>query len=162
LECQVDGAPRCVYVVRWPRWRRLRMFRSRAYLSEQVASLTAQVDSLQSIAADLVSSKDTGEVLDQIVRRAADTVRAQRYILAVRTREGAPIEVHADGFDVEAARTIGEDLLTTQCGRRADDEHAIVIDVASARQDYGRLAVFYDDHPFFENDRRLLAAYARS
>ena len=38
----------------------------------------------------------------------------------------------------------------------------IVIEVASSRQKYGRLAAFYDDHPFFAFEEGLLAAYAQS
>jgi diguanylate cyclase (GGDEF)-like protein len=163
-ECQVDGAPRCTYVVRWPLRRRLpaRLFsRRRSHLQEQVDSLTAQVESLQSTAADLVSIADQHDVLARIVSRAARAVSAQRYVLAVQTRAGGPIEVHHDGFDDADAREVGTQLLDGTID--AFDESRIVIDVASARRRYGRLAAFYDDgHGFFDHERRLLAAYAGS
>ena len=38
----------------------------------------------------------------------------------------------------------------------------IVIEVASSRQKYGRLAAFYADHPFFAFEEGLLASYAQS
>jgi diguanylate cyclase (GGDEF)-like protein len=162
-ECQVDGAPRCTYVVRWPLRRRLpaRLFtRPRSHLQEQVDSLTAQVESLQSTAADLVSSADQHDVLARIVARAARAVNAQRYVLAVQTHDGGPIDVHHDGFDDDEARIVGTRLLTED--HDEFDESRIVIDVASARRHYGRLAAFYDGHSFFDHERRLLAAYARS
>jgi hypothetical protein len=160
-ECQVDGAPRCAYLVRWPRSGRLwRRGSSRSYFREQVAALTAQVESLQSTTADLVSSEDTTTVLDHIVRRAGQAVSAQRYLLAVRTRENGPLEVHFAGFDAAEARALGEQLL--EVNAPASDEHRIVIDVASARRQYGRLLALYDDHTFFDHERRLLSAYARS
>jgi diguanylate cyclase (GGDEF)-like protein len=163
-ECQVDGASRCTYVVRWPLRRRLParlLARRRSHLQEQVDSLTAQVESLQSTAADLVSSDDQHDVLARIVARAARAVSAQRYVLAVQTRTGTPIEVHHDGFDDDEARVVGAQLLTDAV--EEFDESRIVIDVASARRHYGRLAAFYDDgHTFFDHERRLLAAYARS
>jgi diguanylate cyclase (GGDEF)-like protein len=165
-ECQVEGAPQCVYVVRWPIRRRLRFLRrKRDHLEEQAASLAAQVQSLQSIAADLVSSRDTHEVLDRIVAHATNSVSAQRYLLAVRTRDGAPVQVHQDGFSASTAQRIGEALLADGAedapADGGDDKH-IVIDVVSARRHYGRLAAYYDEHSFFDHERRLLATYARS
>ena len=64
-----------------------------------VSSLTAQVQSLQCIAADLVSSEDTDEVLRRILEHAVESVSAQRYLLAVRTRDDGPVRVHHDGFE---------------------------------------------------------------
>jgi diguanylate cyclase (GGDEF)-like protein len=160
-ECQVNGAPQCVYLVRWPRSGRLwRRGSSRSYLREQVAALTTQVESLQSTTADLVSSEDTRTVLDHIVRRAGQAVSAQRYLLAVRTRENGPLEVHFAGFDGAGARALGEQLVEGDVP--ASDEHRIVIDVASARRHYGRLVALYDDYSFFDHERHLLSAYARS
>jgi diguanylate cyclase (GGDEF)-like protein len=162
-ECQVDGASKCTYVVRWPLRRRLpaRLFaRRRSHLREQVDTLTAQVESLQSTAADLVSSADRHDVLARIVTRAARAVAAQRYVLAVQAREGAPIEVHHDGFEDGEAQSVGAQLLAGALD--GPDQSRIVIDVASAHRHYGRLAAFYDDHSFFDHERRLLAAYAGS
>jgi diguanylate cyclase (GGDEF)-like protein len=159
-ECQVRGAERCVYTVRWRRRRLLTTGRSRRrHLDEQVASLTAQIESLQSIAADLVSSSDKEQVLDRIVAHAATTVSAQRYLLAVQPNDGRPVEVHQDGFDAAEALRVGADLLA---GRVVDGDDRIVIDVASSRGRYGCLAAFYDGHRFFDFERQLLASYARN
>ncbi len=162
-ECQVDGAPRCRYEIRWPARRRL--FRTRrartAYLEEQLAAMTAHLESLESTAADLVADDDVDAVLGRIVARAGVAVRAPRYLLAVRASEGEPVSVHADGYanDAQAHRAAGRLLGAADDG---EFEDAIVIDVASSRRTYGRLAAFGDGHSFFDEDRRLLAAYARS
>ena len=163
LECQVDGAPRCRYDVRWsPRsrlpWRRRVR---RAHLEEQLSAMSGHLESLQSTAADLVADDDVQAVLGRIVARAGVAVSATRYLLAVRASDGAPLSVHADGYATEEeARRAGTELLELPHGGRFNN--AIVMDVASSRRTYGRLAAFYDGHTFFEEERRLLAAYARS
>ncbi|HEX5614709.1 MAG TPA: EAL domain-containing protein [Acidimicrobiia bacterium] len=160
-ECQVTGAAHCVYRVSWSRRSRLPWRRSRrAHLEEQVTALAAQVESLQSTAADLVSSEQLETVLARIVARAATAVSATRYLLAVRLDDDRPMDVHYDGMTDADARALAADLAggttTVEDGRR------IVIDVASARHSYGLLAAFYDEHDFFPHERRLLAAYARA
>jgi diguanylate cyclase (GGDEF)-like protein len=164
-ECQVEGAPRCRYEIRWsPRSRFRRVFglrSGRAYLEEQLSAMSGQLESLESTAADLVADDDVEAVLGRIVARAGVAVRAPRYLLAVRASDGAPIRVHADGYASDAeALQVGRDLL-----EGTDSPHfanAMVIDVSSSRRTYGRLAAFFDSHTFFEAEHRLLSAYARS
>jgi diguanylate cyclase (GGDEF)-like protein len=161
LECQVEGAPRCVYRVTWARRSRLpRPRRRQSHLEEQVAALTTQVDSLQSMAADLVSSDDLDSVLARIVARAAGAVTATRYLLVVAMDDHDAPKVHHDGFTDLEARAVAARLLEAPID--SADQRSIVIDVASARRHYGRLAAFYDEHDFFPHERKLLAAYARS
>ncbi len=161
-ECQVDGAARCRYEVRWtPRFARLRGRGRRRYLEEQLSAMAAQLESLESTAADLVADDDVEAVLGRIVSRAGVALRAPRYLLAVRASDGAPISVHADGFANRAeAADVGAELLETEPGTAF--RGAMVIDVATSRRFYGRLAAFFDGHEFFEEERRLLSAYARS
>ncbi len=157
-ECQVLGAPRCVYRVQWPRRRLIRRRASEAHLIDQSAALAAQLEALQSTAADLVSADDVSEVLARIVARAGVAVSAPRYLLAVRGQDGR-LTVRSDGFDsVADAERVAEELLA---GRDMGDR-ALVQTVASAHRDYGVLAAFYDAHSFFGYERGLLAAYARN
>lgn len=162
-ECQVHGAPRCRYEVSWSARSRLpwRNRIGRAHLEEQLSAVTAQLESLQSTAADLVSSSDVDSLLSRIVARAGVAVSATRFLLAVRATDDSPLRIHADGYatDEEAERA-GHELLTLAAG--GDVTSRIVIDVASSRRTYGRLAAFYDGHTFFPEERKLLAAYARS
>jgi signal transduction histidine kinase len=161
-ECQVTGADRCVYRVRWQRrhrvpWRRRRM--EIEHLRNQLAAVTERTESLQSTIADLVSPADVDTVLARIATRAGPAVGAQRYILAVRPTEESPLRVHADGFARDEAERCAADLL----GEQADDDPSrLVVDVVSARRAYGKLAAFYDEgFGFFPEERSLLAAYAR-
>jgi diguanylate cyclase (GGDEF)-like protein len=162
-ECQLLGAERCIYRVSWSRRSRLPWRRSRrSHLEEQVSALAAQVESLQSTAADLVSSDEIASVLGRIVERAASAVSATRYLLAVRMVDDGPLDVHHDGFTDSEARNVAAELVAMTLDDTARDGRRIVIDVASARRNYGRLAAFYDEHDFFPHERRLLAAYARA
>jgi diguanylate cyclase (GGDEF)-like protein len=158
-ECQVLGAPRCIYRVHWPRHRVFGRRRVReASLIDQSQALATQLEGLQSTAADLVSADDVSEVLDRIVARAGVAVSAPRYLLAVHD-ENDHLIVRADGFtSQQEAEAIAEHLVHGQV--RGD--RVLSHSVASARRDYGVLAAFYDDHSFFDYERRLLAAYARN
>jgi diguanylate cyclase (GGDEF)-like protein len=157
-ECQVLGAPRCVYRVHWQHRRRMRRSAREAHLVDQSAALAGQLEALQSTAADLVSADDISEVLTRIVARAGAAVSAPRYLLAVRDPDGR-LAVRSEGFaSVADEQRVAEELLA---GRDVGDQ-AIVQPVASAQRDYGVLAAFYDAYSFFDYERRLLAAYARN
>jgi diguanylate cyclase (GGDEF)-like protein len=161
--CQVDGAPECVYEMEWRRRARL-PWRSRrdsvAYLTDQLATVLDRNESLQTTMADLVSAQDIDTVLHAIATRAAEAVRAQRFVLAFVPREGAAMEVHHDGFDGDvAARRFAARMMD---GTLADDGRVLTADVASARRSYGRLAALFDEPGwFFPEERRLLEVYAR-
>jgi len=163
-ECQVDGAERCVYRLRWQRRpARLRRRRDRvAYLEDNLAAVTDQFEVLQSTVADLVSASEVAAVLARIATRAGAAVRARRYLLAVRAGDDEQLSVYHEGFESEAeALAMAEELLAEAPGEE-DDGSRLVVEVTSARRHYGRLAaLFDDDHPFFPQERRLLATYAR-
>ncbi|GAC1315338.1 MAG: hypothetical protein NVSMB12_10570 [Acidimicrobiales bacterium] len=161
-ECQVLGAPACVYRLRWPRRYRLpwraRLAR-RNDVAEQLRLLQDRHDALQSTVVDLVSPADVDTVLARITRRAADAVRAQEFVLAIYGEDDRA-SVHHEGMDRDAAYRLAEEILVDQ-----PDDHAgsrLIVDVASARRSYGRLAALYPPgQTFFPEERRLLATYAR-
>ena len=157
-ECQVLGAARCVYRVRWPARRPLfRRDRDR-HLLEQVDALSAQLKDLQTTAADLVSTDDIGEVLARIVARAGVAVSAPRYLIAVRDESGELL-VRSDGFESAAVeRDAALDLLQG----RDMGERVLSRPVASSRRDYGVLAAFYDGSSFFDFEEAVFEAYARN
>src|SRR4051812_40472491 len=156
-ECQVLGAAECEYVVHWTTGRRRR--RRDAALADQVDALEAQLALLQSTTADLVSSDDVDEVLDRIVTSAGRSVSAPGYLLALYDTVEVTHRVHADGIEVADLGCVAAEVLEGPLGVVPG---RIVIEVASSRQKYGRLAAFYDDHPFFAFEEGLLAAYAQS
>jgi diguanylate cyclase (GGDEF)-like protein len=154
-DCQAHGHPACIYHVTWSR--RHRWARGRRADDCELAALRQQLSDLQSASADLVASDDVDEVLQRITERAAASVLAQGYLLAVHPTDGGPPLVHATGIlaaEVDALATrllAGKDI-----GRRA-----VVVDVVSARRNHGRLAAIYaEGQQGLHDERRLLAAYA--
>ena len=158
-ECQVDGAPECRYVVSWSRRRSHRRRAEVRALDDQVNALTAQINLLQSTTEDLVSSDDVDVVLARIVTRAGRAVSAPSYLLALYPHDAITASVHADGIAAAELDAVTAEVLAAPLGI---DDHRIVIEVASSRHTYGRLAAFYAGHQFFEHEAELLRAYARS
>ena len=161
-ECQVRGAPACIYALKWRARFRLPWARRRAklaYLEEELRLLSERHEELQSTIVDLVSPADVDTVLQRITRRAADSVRAQRFLLAL-SDEADGVAVHHDGMSREDALRLASEVLVHQpddCGGSR-----LIVDVASSRHFYGRLVAVYDfEHVFFPEERRLFASYAR-
>jgi diguanylate cyclase (GGDEF)-like protein len=161
-ECQVRGAPACVYHLRWRARYRL-PWRARrahtAHLAEQLRLLSERHEALQSTVLDLISPADVDTVLDRITRRAADAVRAQSFVLALTNEDGEP-SVHHDGIGHDDALRVARQVLAP-----APDDHGgsrLIVEVVSARKAYGRLAAIYaPGHTFFPEERGLLTTYAR-
>lgn len=160
-ECQVLGAPVCRYVVRWtnPRGRRRREKARERALQHQVDELEAQLALLQSTTSDLVSADEIDDVLARIVTRAGSATSATRYLLALYDTVPVNERLHADGIDADAIVPTAAEILRAPLGA---DGNRIVIEVASSRQAYGRLAALYDHHTFFDFEEERLAAYAQS
>jgi diguanylate cyclase (GGDEF)-like protein len=160
LECEADGDGRCLYRVTWDPTSaqadpRLRI----EQLERELAAMTTRFETLQATAAELVSAEDIETVLAGITRRAGLAVRAPRYALAVRVTATAPLRVHHSGFTAKEVEPIVAGLLDDTL---EGDNTRLVVDVASHRQHYGRLAAFYPTGmQFFTQERKLLAAYAR-
>ena len=125
----------------------------------ELLALRQQLSDLQSASADLVASDDVGEVLQRITERAAASVLAQGYLLAVhadrRRRRRSCTPRASPSTEVDGARRAAAGRATTSA------RSAVVVDVASARRDHGRLAALYaDGQQGLHDERRLLAAYA--
>jgi len=154
--CQAFGDPACIYYVTWSR--RHRWSRGRRADDAELIALRQQLSDLQSASADLVASDDVDKVLQQITARAASSVLARGYLLAVRPArgDGAPL-VQATGVPARDVDELATRLLA------GDDlgQSAVVVDVVSARRNHGRLAALYADGQHgLHDERRLLAAYA--
>ncbi len=160
-ECQTRGDRRCVYLVRWdPRSSfEANVEKELEYLREQVGVLTRRFESLEAVAKELSSAGDVGSVLDTIARHAGVAVRAPRYLLAVRLPGDSVPRVHSVGFADEVARRLAEEVLDT--APDPGDGSRLVVDIASARTYFGRLAAFYPEgYHFLPQERSLLLAYA--
>ena len=161
-ECQVYGAPACLYRLSWrPRHRWGRRVRAEsAHLRDQLDAITQRFQELQSVAADLVSTEDVSTVLARIATKASHAVRAPRYLLAARATHTSPLQIYHQGFTEEEASTLGERLIRGEPLKHVGSW--LVADIASARCHYGKLgAVYAQQEPFFPEEHQLLVAYAR-
>ncbi len=160
--CQVRGATECVYEVSLPsRKRRLRLPRSRvAHLTDQLQTLSERAESLQTTIADLASPDAVDVVLSRIAARASEAVRAQAYLLVLAGLGRTTRTLHHDGLTDEQAHTLANRICDAEPG--TIDHAMLVVDVASSRRSYGKLAALYPHGgAFFPEERRLLAAFAR-
>jgi diguanylate cyclase (GGDEF)-like protein len=161
-ECQTRGDAHCMYTVSWD----AELAAAAADPQQRVTSLEAQLvamserlHSAYATAGDLVSTDDLDTVLRRIVERAADAVRAPGHILAVRTDPAAELQVYSDGVEEETAQQLASATLAHE---PPAGDSLLVVDVASARRQYGQLIARYPGTvEFFPQDRELLSLYAK-
>ncbi len=129
------------------------------HLEAQLAALTERFEALQEMATDLVSTQDVEVLLERIARRAALAVRAPAHVLAVSLPGDDQLRVHAHGIPAEQQDALVADLLSEVPDGR--DGSRLIVDVASARHRYGRLAALYaEGSRFFAQEQAMLQAYA--
>jgi diguanylate cyclase (GGDEF)-like protein len=153
--CACDGAPACVYRLRW--------FPDEAsVLAEsfeaRIQVLNARLEGLQQMVGELVSDDDLERVLTRIVVSAARTMSTPVFVLALESIPSADKHVYGFGIGDEAAERVAAQLLTETLDT---DEHHLVVDVVSNRRRYGRLAAVNPTGRFFPQERVVLQAYAR-
>jgi len=161
-ECQARGDQHCLYTVTWD----AELAAVAADPQRRVTSLEAQLVAMSerlrgayATVGDLVSAEDLDTVLRRIVERAADAVRTPSHILAVRTDPSAELQVYSHGMDERAAQDLAASTLARQA---AVGDSTLVVEVASARRQYGQLIARYPGTvEFFPQDRELLGLYAK-
>jgi diguanylate cyclase (GGDEF)-like protein len=160
--CQARGDRRCRYVVRWDASSAPEASADRriAFLEEQLSTLTDRFEALQATATELVSADDAEQLLRAIVKRAALAVRATQYVLAVRLSPSDSVRVEHRGFeDGEPPPSLVTELLSDTSDVPLSSR--LIVDVATARQRFGRLAAICPPGSrFLPDERRLLQAYA--
>ena len=155
-ECESDGYPACLYHVTWARQRRWR--RRPETVDPELEVLRLQLDALQSVATDLVSTDSVQDVLQRITERAASAVLAPAYVLAVESPDDGERFVFSVGLQLQRADELAELMLT---GKDLD-AGAVVVDVASSRRHHGRLAALHGKgQTAMAEEVKMLAAYAR-
>jgi diguanylate cyclase (GGDEF)-like protein len=162
IECQTHGDEQCLYTVTWD----ADLAAAAADPQQRVTSLEAQLVAMSerlhgayATAGDLVSTDDLDTVLRRIVERAADAVRAPSHILAVRTKPLAELQVYCHGIDAQKAK----ELATATLAHEAPvGDSTLVVEVASARRQYGQLIARYPGSvEFFPQEHELLSLYAK-
>ena len=155
-ECQVKGATECVYKVRW--YRRSRWTRFRRRHSVATDTLLSRLSQLQATLNDLVATDDVDVVLDAIASRAVTAVNAERFLLAVRLRDGEEPKVRSDGLDPVESRRMADRLLDGG-DVQLDGYHTLKADVRTSTRSYGHLAAFATEE-FLDTEVDLLESYA--
>lgn len=186
-ECEAEGGRFCLYSIAWEArqwtafvddrtslfataWDRDGVVEARselaadtderlATLQRHVEELGRQLEGVYSTAAELLAAEDIDTVLARITVRAAHAVNAPRYLLVVRTGTDNQLRLHHHGLGEAEARLMAAELLEPEPGRRHGSW--LVVDVASPRRAYGRLAaIFPDGVSFLDDERRMLTLYA--
>jgi diguanylate cyclase (GGDEF)-like protein len=126
-------------------------------LEPELQALRGQLRTLQSAATDLVASGDVDTALERIVDRAAETVLAPAYLLAVEAPNGGAPLVHSAGLPVDEVPAMAATLLAG--GDLGPG--AVAVEVASFRRRHGWLAAIYPPgEGGLGDERSMLAAYA--
>ena len=161
-ECQARGGQQCVYTISWDAESAAVAADPQQRVTSLEGQLVAMSERLQgayATAGDLIGTDDLDSVLQRIVERAADAVRAPSHILAVRTDPTAELQVYSRGIDEHRAQQLA--LLTLADETPAEDS-TLVVEVASARRHYGQLiARFPGTVEFFPQEHELLSLYAK-
>jgi diguanylate cyclase (GGDEF)-like protein len=161
IECQTRGDSRCLVRVGWDPMSSIEasLEREVVLLREQMLILTKRFESLESVAMELSSSRDVNSMLETITRRAGIAVRAPRYLLVAQLPGDPSPRIHSVGFSPAEAEAAAQDIL--RGGPDGDAGSRLVVDIASSRAHFGRLAAFYPKHyHFLPQERSLLMAYA--
>ena len=159
-ECESDGFPACIYHLTWDRRSRLPRRRTRRPRPPRPSSTpcAGSCASCSPPAPTWSPATTSSTALHRIVARAAEAVLAPAYLLAVADPAGGDPLVHSAGRPRRPGRRPGRRALLA-----GEDlgEGAVVVDVASARRNHGRLAALYRDGAgVMGEEASMLAAYA--
>ena len=131
--------------------------RQQVALEQRVGVLERRLEQFHETVADLVLADDLETTLGRVVASVALSVRAPGFVLAIDPMPGLHRWVYSHGVaDVEAERVAKLVLSGEACAEVGE----LVVDVASTRRHYGRLAV-YDPNRIMFDDGGMLKSYAR-
>ncbi|MCU1395798.1 MAG: diguanylate cyclase/phosphodiesterase with sensor(s) [Ilumatobacteraceae bacterium] len=155
--CVCNGDDWCTVRVRWPETdatsRQLAVLETKVQLSE------LRLEAFQRILGELVSADDLSTMLSRVVESAAHAVRASGFVLALEPLSWSGRHVYGKGITDDEAITIACEVLLLD----DPDEWTggIAVDIASTRQNYGRLVALDSTGSLMPHERNLLEAYAR-
>jgi diguanylate cyclase (GGDEF)-like protein len=157
--CQAAGAPDCRYSITWdPAGSAADDSAQVAMLRQQLDSLSQRLEGVFATAADLISTGDLEDTLRRIADRAAQQVRAPKYLLAVRPTRGGETVCQQKGLDEDEAQAVASRLFEGD----AVPENWCAAEIRSRHREYGRLVAMYQEGArFHPQERELLELYAR-
>jgi diguanylate cyclase (GGDEF)-like protein len=159
-ECQARGDARCLYSISWNAELAAAEPQERITAMEgQLLAMSQRLQSAYATAGDLISTEDLETVLQRIVERAADAVRAPGYVLAVRASPEAEVQFYCHGIEHAEAESLACAALE---GRTIEGHSALVAEVVSSRHAYGKLLACYPGRiEFSSQERENLGLYAK-
>jgi len=160
-ECQRRGAHQCSHRLSWrpiPPVTGTGAAAEAESSSDLFAGMVDRFEHLQVAAAELVGAVDVDGVLDRIAHHVSAALDAPRYLVAARLHERDGVRVHQRGFRADAVEAATARVLDADA---CDGDGVVVVEVASRRRSFGRLAAFFGGGTAIKpSDRRLLEAYA--
>jgi diguanylate cyclase (GGDEF)-like protein len=158
--CELRGDDSCTFRVAWDSEASAHLEHRLAALEGEVEVLASRFETFKDTAADLVAVEDVASVLANITKRAGLAVRAPRHVLAVRPQPESPLAVHHRGCRRADVNALVEELMADE-----PDDHGgsrLIVDIASVRRNYGRLAAISEEGArFFPAERAMLTAYGK-
>lgn len=157
--CQAAGAPDCRYHVTWdPTGSAADDSAQVSMLRQQLDSLSQRLEGVFATAAELISTGDLEDTLRRIADRAAQQVRAPKYLLAVRPTRDGEMVCQQRGLDHDEAQAVASRLFEGD----VLPENWCAVEIRSRHREYGRLVAMYKDGAqFHPQERELLELYAR-
>jgi diguanylate cyclase (GGDEF)-like protein len=154
--CQCRGDDSCVFRIRWQEHEtevnKVELYRARAELAE------GRLEQVQDMITALASNERHEDVLKGFVGSLLRTaVGASGALLVVEPRAGMQRSLYSEGFAQSDVEAIADDLLA------GGEEMAniMAVEVSSARDHYGYLAVDQGGGVFLELTHATLQTYAR-
>ncbi len=131
-----------------------------------VARLNAEMDQMGTLLEGAFSTTlellddDVDSLLSQIAARADAVIASPSYLLMIKVGPGTPIQLHHRGLEPDEAQVLAAELWR----EHPDDADGsrLIVDIASPRRRYGRLAEFLPpDSPGSSSEQRVLQLYAK-
>jgi diguanylate cyclase (GGDEF)-like protein len=158
--CELRGDDECTFRATWDSAESAQAEQRLAALESEVEVLAARFETFKDTAADLVSVDDVASVLANVTKRAGLAVRAPRHVLAVHVGPDEALAVHQRGCKPHEVDALVAEVLAPEPDDRGGSR--LIVDVASVRHNYGRLAAISDAGArFFPAERAMLAAYGK-
>ena len=154
--CACDGAPECMYRLRWEATADVTAQKNFFEMRSQL--LQMRLDTLQRTVTDLVSAPDPEEGLRRVLEATARSVRAPAYVLSIEP--GVPLaqRLYFGGMPEPEARSVAATLPERVGGDLLD---VIALEVAGTRGKFGYLGVVEPaSRQFVPQERDLVLSYA--
>ncbi|MGK2958228.1 MAG: EAL domain-containing protein [Acidimicrobiales bacterium] len=159
--CETRGDDACRFRVSWVDDSRVSLTPECqiSSLENQVTILQARIDALQATTTDLVSANDIETLSQRIINRASSVMRCPHFLLTVRPFPGAGLSVYSTEMSAECSQEIAEGLRSDSLDSEVNS--FLVVEVASARREYGHLvAIQPAGTHFLDFERIALSRYA--